>query len=111
MVDYLSIFHLEATYTRYEAPTIQSLSSSVGGTKGSVNDFSGEQIIASVQDNPPVLLVHTNGESIKITGNNFGKPYAGDVTKFNEDYVIYKVFFNVACRWCFDGIVHYTITY
>merc|ERR1712166_753307 len=88
-----------ATYTRYEAPTIQSLSSSVGGTKGSVNDFSGEQIIASVQDNPPVLLVHTNGESIKITGNNFGKPYAGDVTKFNEDYVIYKDENNKIQKW------------
>ena len=42
----------------------------------SPNLFTGDQIIVAVTDENPLLLVRTNGERIKITGKNFGKPYA-----------------------------------
>ena len=65
-----------ATTTRYLAPTIESLKSQANLTR--------------VTDTPPVLFVRTRGERINITGRNFGKPFAGDVTGFNQNYVIYN---------------------
>jgi len=79
-----------STLTRYLAPTIDSLGSSVGGTKGSSRgSFTGEMTVAAITDSDRLLLVRTNGEKIKITGKNFGKPFAGDITKFNQNYVVY----------------------
>ena len=52
-----------ATYTRYLAPTIESLSSSVGGTKRNAsNGFAGEQKIVSISDVPTILEVRSRGE-------------------------------------------------
>ena len=79
-----------AASTRYMAPTIETLSFSVGGTKGSSTGFTGDQIIVAVTDENPLLLVRTNGERIKITGKNFGKPFAGDITNYNKKNVVYK---------------------
>ena len=79
-----------STLTRYRAPTIVSLGSSVGGTKGSSRGgFVGEMTAAAITDSNRLLLIRTNGEKIKITGKNFGKPFAGDVTQFNQNYVVY----------------------
>ena len=78
-----------ATFSRYRAPAIETLSSSVGGSQGNASDgFSGNQTLVSIDDSPPVLLVRTSGEKIKISGKDFGLPYAGDVTGFNRDYVL-----------------------
>ena len=44
--------------------------------------------------------MRTSGENIKITGRNFGKPFAGDITSFNEKYDLYKdVSGNIIQKW------------
>ena len=83
-----------STLTRFLAPTIEQLSSSVGGTKGTIVStenavrFNGEVTVAAITDSDRLLLVRTNGEKIKITGKNFGQPFAGDITTFNQNYVV-----------------------
>ena len=74
----------EPSISKYRPPVIDFLSRSVGGTKGASN-FNKENYVTSATQK--YLEIPTNGDKIKITGHDFGKPHHGQETNVNTKYV------------------------
>ena len=83
-VKYLGMWS-EAEKSIFRPPVINTLKRSVGGTKGK-DDFTKENYMTD-PETLTYLEIPTNGDKIKLTGNNFGIDNHGAVTNYNTKYV------------------------
>ena len=82
-IKYLGMWS-EASISIYRPPIIDTLSRSMGGTKGQV-DFTGDNYKC---DKTSYLEIPTRGDTIKLTGHDFGRDDHTAVTNYkNNKYV------------------------